>query len=459
LFALLLSLAGCWLFDNEPPPTPSAAIKTPQTVVVVVACTMRADRLHVYGNERETSPYIDALAAGGARFERMITNAPWTKPAIGALVSGRYPRSLGIDSDGPEVNTDRGLHPDVTTLAERFSGAGWATIGATANPNTNEVFGFHQGFDEYHEATGLWRDDFNKVDGEDVVDAWLEQARGVEGPLYGQLVVVDTHSPLGAQRMRLARLGLPSIGKAPLVDRYDASVTALDDVVARLDAGLKAMGREDRLLVFVGDHGEGLDLPDWAGNAHGRYLYEPTLHVPWIVHGPGVAAGHVIGGVAESVDLAPTLLDLAGVPADEEIGPLHGASRADAVRGLRSETGAAQAYTETRYGRDDKARVTTDDWVFIHNYQRSRQGVKRGRNELYTAADRWQEDNVYKANKTIGDPFLETLETLRAEFGVDPLIWEQSMSDEEREQLEALGYIEEEDEADETEPPVKSPGE
>lgn len=435
---LLLALTGCT--SDPAPPAPAAGDAPPQTVVVLIACTMRADRLHVYGNERQTSPYIDALAAGGARFERALTNAPWTKPALAALSTGRYPRALGIDSEGPQVNTDRGVHPDALTLGERFKAAGWTTVGATANPNANAVFGFDQGFDRYHEATGLWREEFVKVEGEDLVDAWLEQARGAEGPLYGQLVVVDTHSPLGDQRLRRAALGLPSVGEGSLLDRYDGAVSALDDVVERLDEGLKAMGREDRLLVFIADHGEGLSIPKYAGVAHGRYLYEPTVHIPWIVHGPGVAPGHVIGGLAQSVDLAPTLLELTGLAAE---GELDGRSRADALRGLRSETGAEAIYTETRYGREDKARLTTDQWVYIHNYARDRKQVeRRGEHELYPPDDGWQATNVHAANQEVSAALFEQLEGYRASAGAAPLIWEQSMSDDERARLEALGYVE-----------------
>lgn len=433
---LLTLLLACT--SDPAPPAPGGG--PPQTVVVLIACTMRADRLHVYGNERETSPYIDALAAGGARFERALTNAPWTKPALAALSTGRYPRALGIDSEGPQVNTDRGIHPEVSTLAERFKAAGWATAGATANPNANAVFGFSQGFDSYYEASGLWREKFVKVDGEDLVDAWLEAARGVEGPLYGQLVVIDTHSPLGDQRLRRAALGLPSVGEGSLSDRYDAAVSALDDVVERLDAGLEAMGRGDRLLVFIGDHGEGLSIPKYAGEAHGRYLYEPTVHIPWIVHGPGVAAGQVIGGLAQSVDLAPTLLELAGLPAD---GALDGQSRAEAVRGHRGETGAEAIYTETRYGREDKARLSTPEWVYIHNYARDRRQVeRRGDHELYAPEDRWQAEDIYSRHEDVGAALFAQLEAYRARAGAAPLIWEQSMSDAERSRLEALGYIE-----------------
>jgi len=409
-------------------------------VVVLIACTMRAERLHVYGNPLETSPYLDGLAAGGAIFRRAMTNAPWTKPAIAALTSGRLPLVLGIDDPGPSVNTDRGLAPEVMTLAERFRGAGWATVGATANPNANEIFGFAQGFDQYHEASGLWRDEFKKVPGEDVVAAWLAHAAEVEGPLFGQIIVVDTHAPLVEYRARRLKLGLP-LTKPTKLEHYDAAVNALDDVARALDEGLAKLGRSSRLLAFVGDHGEGLRAPKHAGIAHGRYLYEPTVHIPWILNGPGVPPGAQVESLTASVDVAPTLLTLAGLPLTDD---LDGVSQLPVLQGAPPAS-PQRVFTETRFGNEHKGRFTTPEWVFIQNFDKGKSGWPRGRQELYAVGDRYQDQNVVGDNQAAAERFGAEMKALRAELEARALSWErgQSADDEDvRRALEALGYVE-----------------
>ncbi len=447
--AALLLISAC----SGAPDPPSQNDTSPETVVVLIACTMRADRLHVYGNERQTSPYIDKLAAGGARFERALTSAPWTRPGVAALVTGRYPLAIGIDDPGNATNTDRGLHPDIDTMAERFRAAGWATAGAVANPNANAVYNFDQGFDTYYEAGGLWRDGFHKADGVGVVDAWLSEVAGVEGPLFGQILVIDTHAPLAQLRERRARLGLNPVGDGTMLERYDASVTVLDDVIRRLDEGLAKMGRQDRLLVFVADHSEGLMTPPWAGPAHGRRLYEANLHVPWIIHGGEAARGHVISGLSTSVDVLPTVLELVGLPLT---GTIDGTSRADAVRGESAETSATSVFSETRYANEHMARLTTDDWIYIYNYNSGESGLRRGRQELYPTSDTIQKSNVVSLHPQVVADLFGQLETLREEVEDGAIYWERSMSDADRaelnRQLEALGYIE-------TETPDETPDE
>ncbi len=396
------------------------------TVVVVIGCTLRADRLHLYGHTVENTPYLDQLAEEGVVFERTLAAAPWTKPAIASLISGRYPVELGIDDPGPDTNTERGVHPDVHTLAERFSEAGWSTLGATANPNANAVFGFAQGFDDYHEAVGLWRDGFEKVGGEEVVETWLARAAQETGPVFGQLVLIDTHAPRA--------------GRGSETVKYDKSVRALDDALRALDDGLAEQGRSERLLVLVGDHGEGLSLPEWAGHAHGTWLYEPTLHVPWLLHGTGVAGGRRIGGIAEGIDLAPTVLELSGLGTEGLSGHSRSAQVQQADQTTSPETLTLQ---ETRFGTEKRQRVTTPDWVFIRNRARGRYGNPRGDQELYATGDTWQATNLADQHPDVVARLAAALTAKREPLSRSPLVWEREEALDEAmiEQLEALGYV------------------
>lgn len=430
---LLAGLVAC-----GPPDPPPSAEGPPETVVVLIGCTLRADRLHIYGNSRDNTPYMDKLAADGVLFERFYANAPWTRPAVTALTSGRYPLVTGVDAPKQSVRANRGVHPDFTTLAEAFSEAGWATVGATANPNANAHFGLAQGFDEYYEATGLWRDDRRKFPGDAVVDEWLKRAAGVEGPLYGQLLVVDTHSPVPeAWRQRLAIHPMMLFSK-DLIDGYDAAVRVFDRVVARLDHGLAELGRQDRLLVVVGDHGEGLNLPKRAGKAHGRFVYDATVRVPWLLHGAGVSQGLKVGGVAEGVDLFPTLTELAGVPAPPA---LDGDSRVPEVQGQRPVTPETAVFTETFYAAEHRVRVTTPEWTYIRTDPRTPAG--KARDELYAANDPMQQQDLSRKNADVVRDFEREVKRWSTPLEAQQKIWEAGERSEEMdEQLRELGYIE-----------------
>lgn len=433
LFAFALGLSGCGV---RPPPTPGDGPL--QTVIVLIGCTLRADRMPAYGNPRDLMPYLDGLVDDGVLFERMIATAPWTRPAVGSLTTGRYPLVLGIDHPRQSVRSSRGLHPDFTTLAEVFSGAGWSTVGATANPNANAHFNLTQGFDSYFEATGLWRDDRRKFPGEYVVEEWLKLAAEVDGPLYGQLLVVDTHSPLGLGVGDYAWMLAHGMVPPATVDEYDAALRNLDATIEALDEGLAALGRDQRLFVLVGDHGEGLNFPERAGHAHGRMLYDANVQVPWVLHGPGVARGHRVVGLAESVDVWPTVLDLAGVAPTN---PVDGTSMAEQVRGAADHTPKEAAYSETFYGGTHKARWTTPEWTFIYTDPNRRHAD--GEVELYRARDRMADVDVSTKHLGQVNTYTMAIERLRTQLLAEQKTWEAPEPDAETEaQLRELGYLE-----------------
>ena len=113
-------------------------------VALVIIDTLRADRLGCYGGRSDVSPELDEIAANGVLFESVFAPCSWTRPAIGGLLTGRHPRSLGLF-----VEKGDALPPGPPTLAEVLYAEGWATFGITANPNINTCFGFARGFDEY----------------------------------------------------------------------------------------------------------------------------------------------------------------------------------------------------------------------------------------------------------------------------------------------------------------------
>jgi arylsulfatase A-like enzyme len=236
-------------------------------------------------------------------------------------------RKRGLDS--------RKLPEDADTLAERFRAAGRRTVGGAANPNAGEVFAFQQGFDSYFNPDHLWRDGGGgKVDGASVVDAVLDDLRaGEDGrPFYAQLLLVDAHEPYDQGDAWKA-------WKTPEATRrialYRAMLAHLDTHLDRLERGLAALGHgpDDTLFVFVGDHGEGLTTPAHHGWGHGNYLYPSSVHVPLVMRGPGIPAGTQVQALTSSVDVLPTVLALAKLPAGTAVDGLDQSAWATGARG------------------------------------------------------------------------------------------------------------------------------
>jgi arylsulfatase A-like enzyme len=98
-------------------------------------------------------------------------------------------------------------------------------------------------------------------------------------------------------------------------DSYDEAILSVDEQVARLVAALEPLGmRERTVVVLTADHGEALGVEDDGSSLHGHALYEELAHVPLVVLLPWLAGERRIPEVVSLVDLAPTLVDLAGLP-------------------------------------------------------------------------------------------------------------------------------------------------
>lgn len=432
--ALAASPSGCGS-TPAPPAVPEApASARPETVVVFIGCTFRADRTTVHRPSQRTTPYLAALAERGTWFDHMLSNSAWTRPGVGGAVTGVHPLVMGLDEGGKET-LGRAIPANVVTLAERMSDAGYTTLGVTGNPNANPVFGFAQGFDHYQGTDKLYREGQPHLPGPVLLDGLLERAAEVDGPLYLQVVLVDAHSPWElAPVEQLAQGHLPSRHQR---DRYDAALGRLDDALAYLDQGLAKLGRSDRLLMVTGDHAEGLKTPRWASVGHGTTLYDAQIHIPWVVHGPGIASGHRVEGLTQSIDVVPTMIELLELPEDDS---LAGHSQAGALHG-EPTTATHRVFTTSRSGPGDIRRISTDDFTFVKVRKLPRKRYKRGPVELYAASDRTQKTDISAEQRALTDAFnLEADQTWYA-LRDRSMVVDVDPSANELEHLRALGYL------------------
>jgi len=300
--------------------------------VLVVADTVRADHLGLYGYDRPTSPALDALAAKGMRYDRAYAQAGWTLPSITTLLTGLYPHQHQVGRD-PKQPDRFGCLPDtVTTLPEIAATAGYRTGAFFNNTFLAPEFGLQQGFDRY-DFQGATNDNHRSA-AQTVTDGltWLA---GGDTPAFLLLHFMEPHldyqppsdvagtfatgarpdelklipgrdNPFTLMQMR--QLVPSPEGKAFTVALYDEELLAVDRAMAALSAGLAGRDRE-ALVVFTSDHGE--EFWDHGGFEHGHALWSELTRVPLIVAGPGFSAGSS-DAVVEHLDLFQTLVAVAG---------------------------------------------------------------------------------------------------------------------------------------------------
>jgi len=300
-------------------------------VLLIVVDTLRADHLGYAGYAGDLTPHIDQLAQRSVDFERAYASAAWTRPSIASILTGLAPVSHGAD------RIDHALRPQVETLAESFSSAGYATGGIVSNVHLLEDVGFRQGFDLWDEQHAQGH---RYVSSELVTDAalaTLEALAGQRRPWFLFVHYFDPHyayidheayddAPAATAFVTGEESMLSLKEKAPrmtpsdlsvLVGRYDEEIRLTDAQMGRLLVRLREIGAEDRTItVFTSDHGE--EFGERGAIGHST-LYDEVIRVPLLVRASGLEShARRIAEPVSLVSIAPTLLDLAGVPFDSE---------------------------------------------------------------------------------------------------------------------------------------------
>ncbi len=315
-------------------------------VLVLVLDQLRADELHCYGNPRLTSPNLDKLASRGVLLSHFYTVAPWTSPSFGTLHTSLFPSKHGVTlfwTLGMPL-----LNKDVPTMAESFKNGGYRTAAFVDNSLGGKPL-MGNGFDDFVDGSAAAPDITERAARPKIgapyttanVLAWMDSHHDSGQPFFLYVHLLEPHSPynpppeddlfksdaypyLSNDGYDLVRGGLFRLavnGDQKAVERlyqlYDGKIHYVDRYAGMILDRLRSLGLEDNTyVVLTSDHGEMLySHPDDFLTFDHRSLYDPVLHIPLIVAGPGIPKGEVNPALASNLDTAPTVLDLAGAPA------------------------------------------------------------------------------------------------------------------------------------------------
>jgi arylsulfatase A-like enzyme len=453
--ALWLAVAATGCGGSTPPPDETSPGQTDPhakpNIALFLIDTLRADALGCYGAEYpDTSPELDALAARGVRFENVIAQSSWTRPAVASMLTGKYPRRLGI------FHETRGILGDAfTTLAEALHANGYRTFGITANSHMNTSFNFHQGFDAYIDSNAVYK--FMKKERTNTRYETSTLATAVD--MFEKVLAYDSSHDAEHRYIQMNLMEVHEWYRGPkdlTRPEYDELFSDSDRgkyyrAVRQTSADLGAFveqlrarpGWDDALFIFVSDHGEGLnDHPSVPkSRTHGFVLYESQLRVPFFMYREGwELAGRVVERPVRLMDLMPTVLDAAGLPVPRG---LTGVSLMPAVREPGSPLPLPEYFVAETFLRGrDKAAVYSDEWRFYDNTDKH-PGTARFELQVAGHPEDGRRTSValpYKDQATEMNDFLKAWRKKHPPAA--PLEHKQPLSDEELEQLRALGYIE-----------------
>lgn len=400
---MALLLVGCGGADSASPAAPERP-----NVLLITVDTLRPDALGWVAGENET-PALDALAAEGFRFPSAVSPVPLTLPAHLSMFTGMVPRRHGVRDNGQVL----GAAP--ATLAERLRDAGWSTGAFISGYPLQAQFGADRGFDHYDDTLPVGAEGWLERPASATSAAALEWLRATPEPWFLWVHYYDPHDPYEPpeELVRPGRKGL-----------YHGEVAVTDRGVGELLAGLPDT---PRLTVFAADHGE--SLGQHGEPTHGFFLYDSSMRIPMVFHFPGRISSSESSAAPRLVDLAPTVLDLTGLP------PLEGTDGVSLVPTLEgAEQEIPPAYLETRqpwitYGWSPLEAVRTERWKL----------VLAPRPELYDLMADPQE-----ATNRIADerPVVRRLQAVARERKERPVVGSSTTADAEAlAQLRALGYL------------------
>ena len=408
-------------------------------IVAVAIDTLSARHMSCYGYHRKTTPFIDELARRSTLFETMYCCGIPTSPSFASFYTGQYPITHGIVSHGGM----RPLPKEAPWFVKLLRRAGYATC-AVDKLNTVEEW-FTRGYEFYIDPQGptqvsqQWPVGFAQQTEWPTFNRraipWLQSHAAEKFFLFvhywdphtaymppeeyrslfydGDPTDPSNHSLDGLERYPLGEAWRkwfdelrPGITDAEyIVAMYDSEIRYVDDGVRQLLETVDELGlTDDTMVIIFSDHGEMMYRHGIYFDHHG--LYDPDIHVPLIIRWPGVAEeGHRVPHLVQHIDLAPTILEAAGIEIPEQ---MEGTSLLPYLKGEKDDPIYPYLVSE-ECTRMMKWALRTDRYKFI--LARERDYLGNPMRELYDLEeDPCELNNVYEERRDVGREMEEILE-------------------------------------------------
>jgi choline-sulfatase len=278
-------------------PVDSPAAAKPNIVLITLDST-RADRMGFMGAHSGLTPNLDGIAHQGMVFAQAYAQAPGTVVSDATVLTGAYPQAHRASEFAVPLATTLPYLPDLLHSSGYSTAAFVGSI--LLDPRNGPFQGYDRGFDLY--------------------DAGFHQPQRGENRFqsvarHGDQVVARATSWLAANKQRPFFLWVHLHDPhAPYPTSYDRAVASADAAVGKLVSFLRSQSLyDDALIVIASSQGESLGAH--GEETHGIFLYDETIHVPLVLKLPkNQMAGKQIRNRARLLDIAPTVLAVAGLP-------------------------------------------------------------------------------------------------------------------------------------------------
>ena len=421
LLSISLALSGHLLAVSAA--LAETSVARPETIILISLDTTRADHLSCYGYKHETTPNIDALANESLFFENPFSPIPLTLPAHSSLFTGLLPPTHGVHS-----NRDTGLAPSALSLAEILQQEGYATYGIVSTVVLRAAVGLDQGFDHYDDAivkspdylaSGVLEPERKGEETTDRALQWLSANAGKKKFMF--IHYYDAHDEFTP----------PAPFDTKFKHPYDGEIAFTDHCVGRVIDRLKALNLyDDALIALVGDHGE--MLGEHGEDYHSFFIYQNALRVPMMFKLPGGGLAKRVSDPASLVDVAPTLLSMAGLSSPKAMQGLDLSAyrKPDFSRPDRVIYG--ESMRPTNYNSSSLLGVVIGPWHYIQST----------RPELYDRLkDPAETNNLIRKHPKQASAMKEQLKNLLVQSKAKGTASSTQLDDATLEQLRSLGYL------------------
>lgn len=430
-------------------------IKRPN-ILLITACSLRADHLGCYGYSRNTSPNIDILTNASVVYNNCHTHIPWTRPSIIALMTGKYPASgVTVEKEIP--------------LASLLHSIGYLTCGVIGTNVVREGARADIGFETFLDNRNLKTSkDPHSVQADTIASEAIEflNKSQTAKPIFLWLFFKDPHWPykppldykgkflhdlLYEQLIQKVAINdnynnsIGGIGEARLrntdgdfitdkayyISQYDAEILFMDNQIGRIIEYLKQKGGyDDWAIILLSDHGESLGEDNYFFD-HGYKLTEGTTRIPLIIKLPRHEKRVAVNVPVSICDVYPTIMKLAGLNENMSKNHIYGINILNQDRLMQNRYSVRTIMLENDPGHEDENMKLLG---CVWKYYKLINNITINEKTLY---------NISKAESRLGnnDPTEQEIIARMSQFIASFFNDSNNISTVTREELKSLGYL------------------